>query len=393
MISRTGNQNFLLAHYEWIALCVGVLVFLGGAAVFALSMGNDPDEAAAEAVGRIRAMKPSETGVKPVDMTGFESALGLLRRPPALADVPEASASFLASERRVICRGTAEKPCGKAIPGDIKACPVCPFCGLAQEEEKKVVLDADGDGLPDEWERKFGLNTNDASDADADKDSDGFTNAEEYAAGTDPADKNDHPDYLDSLKIVLPLKETYMPFVFTRATQIPAGWRCEFFDVSQKDDYGRAGRRLTAVVSDKANAKREEIVSVEADHRKTPARSGFDLVKYEKKEKKVARKGMAGMFVSVDASEATVVRKRDGKEIVLVVAASKRQKPVPVDVQARLSYERGSVKNFDVVPGSEIELNGTKYRITAIDRVGKGAKVTVENSLSGKKRVLEALEQ
>ena len=356
-------------------------------------MGSDPDEAAASAVGRIRAMKPSETGVKAVDMTGFVSAMGLLRKPPVLTDVSATSASFLASERRVICKGTAEKPCGKAIPGDIKACPACPFCGRPQEEERKVVLDADNDGLPDEWERKHGLNPNDASDADADADGDGFTNAEEFAAGTDPTNKNDHPDYLDSLKIVLPLKETYMPFVFTRATKIPAGWRCEFLDASQKDDYGRVGRTFTAVVSDKADAKREEIVSVESDHRKAPARSGFELVKFEKKEKKVARKGMAGMFVSVDASEATVVRKRDGKEIVLVVAANKRQKPVPVDVQATLAYERGSVKNFDVVPGSEIDLNGTKYRISAIDRVGKGAKVTVENSLSGKKRVLEALEQ
>ena len=46
MISRAGNQNFFAAHYEWIALGVGVLALLGGAAVFALSLGNDPDDAA-----------------------------------------------------------------------------------------------------------------------------------------------------------------------------------------------------------------------------------------------------------------------------------------------------------------------------------------------------------
>ena len=80
MISRTGNQNFFVAHYEWIALGVGVLALLGGAAFFALSVGNDPDAAASAAVARIKAMKPAETGVKAVDMAGFEAALSLLRR-------------------------------------------------------------------------------------------------------------------------------------------------------------------------------------------------------------------------------------------------------------------------------------------------------------------------
>ena len=99
------------------------------------------------------------------------------------------------------------------------------------------------------------------------------------------------------------------------------------------------------------------------------------------------------MTVTVDVSEATVERKSDGKVVKLVIGENKKAKPAPVDVQATLSYERGTVRKFDVVPGSEIDLNGTKYRISAIERVGKGAKVTVEDSLLGKKHVLEALEQ
>ena len=380
MISRSGNQNFFVAHYDWIALGVGIVALLGGAAVFALSLGNDPDVAAQEEAASIDRMKPAETGVKPVDMARYGFTAGLLRKPQTLTEVSESAASFLASERRVICKGTTEKPCGKAIPGDVKACPVCPFCGLKQEEEKKVVLDADGDGLPDEWERKFGLNPADASDANADSDGDGFTNAEEFAAKTDPTNPKDHPDYLDSLSIVLPLKETYMPFVFTKATKIPTGWRCEFFDASQKDDYGRAGRTFTATIGEEVGASA-----------KKP--TGFVLKGYEHKETKRARKGMKGMTVTVDVSEAMVERKSDGKVIKLVIVENKKSKPAPVDVQATLSYERGTVRKFDVVPGSEIDLNGTKYRISAIERVGKGAKVTVENSLSGKKHVLQALEQ
>lgn len=46
--------------------------------------------------------------------------------------------------------------------------------------------DADGDGLPDDWEIRFKLNPNDASDAMADIDQDGYINIEEFINGTRP---------------------------------------------------------------------------------------------------------------------------------------------------------------------------------------------------------------
>jgi hypothetical protein len=50
-----------------------------------------------------------------------------------------------------------------------------------------IGLDTDGDGMPDWWELAHGLNRNDPSDANRDDDGDGFTNLQEYLAGTDPA--------------------------------------------------------------------------------------------------------------------------------------------------------------------------------------------------------------
>ena len=367
MITRAGSKGFFAAHYDWLAVGVGVIALGVGIAFYVSALGEDPDEAAAEAVARIDRANSEKTGVTAIDMSAFQSATSLVRKPVLLSDVGERTESFLASERRVLCK------CGKAISGDVKLVPACPYCGEKQEEEKKVVLDADGDGLPDEWEKKYGLNVNDASDANADSDNDGFTNLEEYAAKTNPKDPKDHPDYLDSLAVVLPLKETYMPFVFRKATKIPSGWRCEFFAPTRTDDYGRKGATLTAVIG-------EEI-----------ADTGFVLKGHEAKTAKKAIKGGEGLTKTVDASEVVVVRKSDGKQITLVVQEGKQVKPAPVDVQATLRYERGTVKTFEVTPGAEITLNGTKYRISGIKAAGKGAKVTVENVLSGKSRTLEAL--
>jgi pectate lyase len=47
-------------------------------------------------------------------------------------------------------------------------------------------LDSDGDGIPDWWEKKYGLDPNDPSDGVKDKNGDGYTNLEKYLNGIDP---------------------------------------------------------------------------------------------------------------------------------------------------------------------------------------------------------------
>ena len=51
--------------------------------------------------------------------------------------------------------------------------------------------DTDGDGMPDAWEKKYGLNPNDPSDANGDINGDGYTNIEMYINGIDPKKKVD----------------------------------------------------------------------------------------------------------------------------------------------------------------------------------------------------------
>ena len=62
--------------------------------------------------------------------------------------------------------------------------------------------DSDGDGLPDWWERLFGLDPN-IADANADFDNDGWSNLEEFRRGSNPAVSNREP-LLVTAEILVP---------------------------------------------------------------------------------------------------------------------------------------------------------------------------------------------
>jgi hypothetical protein len=64
------------------------------------------------------------------------------------------------------------------IPSDVGGWPLY--------ESSPAPADSDHDGMPDEWEKKFGLEWNDPSDGAKDGDNDGYTNVEEWLNGTDP---------------------------------------------------------------------------------------------------------------------------------------------------------------------------------------------------------------
>ena len=68
--------------------------------------------------------------------------------------------------------------------------------------------------VPNEWFEKYGLHIEDADVLDQDPDKDGFTNLDEWQGGTDPIDKNSHPDYLTKLHLVTATEEPF-PYVFS----------------------------------------------------------------------------------------------------------------------------------------------------------------------------------
>ena len=57
--------------------------------------------------------------------------------------------------------------------------------------------DSDGDGMPNDWEKQYGLNHTNAADAAVDTDGDGFTNLQEFEGrhrvSTNPTDNTSYP--------------------------------------------------------------------------------------------------------------------------------------------------------------------------------------------------------
>lgn len=76
------------------------------------------------------------------------------------------------------------------VPDALKKCGIIDsqkdVGGWPELKSLPAPLDSDNDGMPDKWEKRYGFNPNDASDTSKDKDSDGYTNIEEYLNGTDP---------------------------------------------------------------------------------------------------------------------------------------------------------------------------------------------------------------
>ena len=72
--------------------------------------------------------------------------------------------------------------------------------------------DTDGDGIPDEEEKKLGLNPNDAKDGKEDADLDGFTNYEEFICKTDYKNPKSRPPYHEKM-FVRDTAQAVLPFV------------------------------------------------------------------------------------------------------------------------------------------------------------------------------------
>jgi len=102
-------------------------------------------------------------------------------------------------------RVTVEQPlCDRLINRSLfKNGSKCPYCGGAMHEpaigDISGSVDSDGDGIPDDVEKKFGLDPAKAEDAHEDMDGDGFSNLVEYLGEADGFELDRQSDMSDPL--------------------------------------------------------------------------------------------------------------------------------------------------------------------------------------------------
>ncbi len=373
MISRQDKKNFFVAHWDWLVAGGGVLALGAAALMLMMASGEDPEMAAQEEVAML-GRGQARTGVDPVDMTAYGTAMKVLVSPTKLTEVAETQGSFLASDRRVFCEqgdANGSAACGAPIPFGSK---VCPFCQAEQPGEEKGPRDSDRDGIPDDLEVKWGMNPQDPSDIHGDLDQDGFTNEEEFLAKTDPTDSQSHPDYLNFVSIKLPLVEKTLPFFCEKATPTRDSTRLFFKGKTP-------GVTYSVLLGEKIGDTGFIAKSFKEDFEERKISGTGSRGKDDKMVNVLTRK--------VDISTATVERLSDRKTIALRVGD---RKYAAVDMEATLVFNRKEVKEFVVVEGDTIDLHGTKYQVASISRDDKKVKVLLTNEKFGRK-VIEALEQ
>lgn len=367
----TSKQNFFQAHWDWLVMAAGLAALAGSVAFLMPALGTSPEDGVASYESQLNAIRPAHEGVAAANLDVLNKAYRVVKTPPSLQGLDSKKANFLASERRILCQnGDADskaKSCGKPIPAESE---VCPFCGVKQNVVK-VEVDTDHDGLPNDWEKKYGLNPDDPADANQDADGDGFTNLEEYVAKTNPKDKDSHPDYLDSLSVSGDLKQTTLPFYFNGAQPLPGKTYRLTFQRIGKSGYDS---KFTPKVG-------EEIASADGK-----IKTGWTAAAYEQKSEQRVVKGTGknALKKTVDVSTVDLVRKSDGKKMTIVIG----EKVNTVESQAELVYNRGEQKTFTVSVGTEINLNGSKYLVKKLKSGEKGCEATLLDMKTKKEKIV-----
>ncbi len=151
------------------------------------------------------------------------------------------------------------------------------------------VTSSSGHSIPLAWLNKNGLNASDSDIIDADSDGDGFSNYDEYLAGTDPRDPKSHPSYV---KLVRLQSSESRPFRLT-FTSLNAVGSENFFQISTPD-----GQRQSY------NVKTGDTFE------------GFKVLSYTPKQ---GSRMIGNMTVDGDISELALQNVTTGAQVILVL--------------------------------------------------------------------------
>ena len=351
--------------------------------LFVSSDNLSEEDARSACEAELKQRKPAHKDVAAADFSVLDKVRNDMEAPSLLQVPSDKAGNFLASECRVYCQNPDVAACHKPIPFKSKECPYCGFKQRSEDDMEAVRggVDADNDGMPDAWELKFGLNPNDPADAKKDADGDMFTNLEEYEAKTDPKNPESHPEFLDFLALASDLRTEELPFMFKMATPIPSGHRLTFVATARNQEkkpvIGDAVVKgmATAEVGKEVVFELMKIKYVKGRAQDDKVKTGWRIVKYDKKEDRVLKPGTE-QKVLVDVSTAELERIRDKRTITVQVGV---RKPVAIEEQIDLVWNRGEGKKFTVTAGSEFSLVNRKYKVKKLAKNGNACKVTIED--------------
>jgi hypothetical protein len=196
--------------------------------------------------------------------------------------------------------------------------------------------------VPNDWIEKFGLPIQDADVLEQDPDGDGFTNLDEWQGGTDPTNKDSHPDYLTKLHLISATEE---PFRFIFASWVGGTFALNTIDESEPTQFLKIGD----VIRD----------------------TDFKIVKFTEKHER----NQYG--TNVDVSELLLKHKDTHAQVTLV----KEKVATSPQSVATFVYTWGGRKEFEVRKDQEFSLKpqeDIKYKVIDV-RPDKAVIVNTQN--------------
>jgi hypothetical protein len=319
-VNTNEIKAWFKAAFEKIILFAALFGLLLSLILLILMVGRERKKL--EALGREQEQSHNlSQAARLLDMTFLDEAIEALQTPE---QIPDWSNRLMLAELRVSC-----VKCGRPIPVDADMCPFRNCEAQQPEALKAKIKDSDFDGMPDEWELKYGLNPN-ADDALQDADGDGFTNLEEYLALTNPRDADSHPPYAEKLR-VLKIGRTPMPLSF-QGVQVLSANDMRFLLKNRqlrRDTYAKLGDTV----------------------------DGYKLVGFEPKKVKVQK----GTFeVEEDVSVLTV--SKDDKMIPLTINRE-NQGEIGASLVFLVDQTKMTVKHGDI-----IKLKNNSYKVIDIKK-------------------------
>lgn len=215
-------------------------------------------------------------------------------------------------------------------------------------------------GMKLKWIQDNGFSTS-GNVRDGDPDSDGFTNLEEFQAGTDPRDSKSKPDVALKLRVHEKIVQNPFPFTFTSINEVGSGRQ---FGLQRRDGKKEHYVKLNEVVPD-------------------PDSRGYKVVKFEEKSEdqvvKTIKVDGKPLVRKIDVSELTLQKEGEAPFVLI-----KGKPAVSEELFAKLYFVL-EARYFEVGQGSTFDLQDSHYQVISVKKTDDGRPEVVIKKVGAEK--------